>query len=60
MTTANKPSSHAFTARIVFTTAFGTDGTHIAAVYRVLNPDKLEHVRTHLKAALQPPSTIIE
>ena len=45
---------------IVFTTAFETDGMHIAAVYRVLNPDKLEHVRTHLKAALQPPSTIIE
>ena len=45
---------------IVSTTAFDTDSTHIVAVYRVLNPDKLEHVRTHLNDALQPPSTIIE
>lgn len=45
---------------IVFTTAFETDGMHIIGVYRVLNPDKLAHVRAHLSDALQPPSTIIE
>jgi RNA polymerase sigma-70 factor, ECF subfamily len=32
-------------ARLVFTTSFETDGERILAVYRVLNPDKLAHLR---------------
>jgi RNA polymerase sigma factor (sigma-70 family) len=30
--------------RTLFTTSFALDGDRIAAVYRVLNPDKLQHV----------------
>lgn len=47
---------------IVATTSFETDGTRIFAVYRVLNPDKLQHltVLDYRSAALHPPSTIIE
>jgi len=30
---------------ITYVTLFETDGDHILAVYRVLNPDKLAHLR---------------
>src|SRR5437867_2437191 len=33
--------------RVLFTTSIDTDGVRIAAVYRVLNPDKLHHIGGH-------------
>ena len=37
----------AMAGRVLYTTSIDTDGVRIAAVYRVLNPDKLHHIGGH-------------